>query len=278
MKYKIVRDELLRAIRAGEYQAGQWLPTERELASRFKVTHMTIRRAVAELVDAELLERRSPLGIYIRDQSQEKLSTTTLNLITTVSDSSVTSDFLKFGTRHAAQRGWRTRITRSLGGYESPLVRVVKAGEPSIIFLDLPGLSISLRNAMMHSNGCAVMIGNRFDDPRVPSVMADDKLAMELTVAHLKQAGHQNIALMVHSPGHPVINTQVAAWKACFTDSAPAEVLERRLIIVPVVDFQNFAETGYGAAKQYFEQPDADATAIISINDMILFGAISACQ
>ena len=278
LKYKVLRDELLRAIRAGEFTAGQRLPAERELAARFKVTHMTVRQAVSELVDFELLERRSRLGIFVRAHSQEKLSTTTLNLICSVGDSSITTSFLKFGIENAKQRGWRTRITRSLQGYESPLVRAVKSGEPSLIFLDLPGLSPALREAMIHSNGRAVMFGNRFDDPTVPSVLADDKLAVEMAVEHLRKAGHENIALVTTYPDHPVVRVQVAAWKKCFADKVPVDVLTRRMIDIPAVDFQSGSACGYEAISKYLRQPDADATAMIFINDLNLFGALYACR
>src|SRR5690606_18009310 len=96
----------------------------------------------------------------------------------------------------------------------------------------LPGLSQPLREAMVQSNGCAIMIGNRFDDHRVPSVLADDKLAMEMAVAHLRGMGHENIALVANYPEHPVVRVQIAAWKSCFADEVPASILEHRLINV----------------------------------------------
>lgn len=277
-KYKVLRDELLSSLRTGEFVAGQRLPSERDLVVRFKVTHMTVRQAIAELVDLELLERRARQGVYVRHHSQEKLSTITLNLICPVSDNSIATEFLKFGTQIAAQRGWRTRITRSQQGYERPLVKAIQSGEPSLIFLDLPGLSPSLHEAMVQANGHAAMIGNRFDNPAVPSVLADDKLAVEMAVEHLRRAGHENIAMVVMYPEHPVVKMQVAAWKDCFADHVPASVLERRLINVSIADFQNAADAGNEAVSRYLQQPDADVTAMICINDMLVFGAMFACQ
>lgn len=277
-KYKILRDELLRSLRAGEFAAGERLPSERDLVARFKVTHMTVRQAIGELVELELLERHERQGVYVRANSQEKLSTTTLNLICTVGDFSIMNEFLKFGTQIAAHRGWRTRITRSMQGYERPLVKAIQSGEPSLIFLDFPGLSPSLHDAMVQANGRAVLIGNRFDNPTVPYVLADDKLAVEMAVEHLRRAGHENIAMVTTFPEHPVVKVQVAAWKACFEDQFPASVLERRLINVPMADFQNAAEAGNEAVSRYLKQPDADATAMICTSDMLVFGALFACQ
>ncbi len=47
------------------YSAGDSLPPEAELALRFGVNRHTLRRAVDELVDAGLLERRHGVGVFV---------------------------------------------------------------------------------------------------------------------------------------------------------------------------------------------------------------------
>lgn len=47
------------------YPAGESLPPEAELALRFGVNRHTLRRAVDELVDAGLLERRHGVGVFV---------------------------------------------------------------------------------------------------------------------------------------------------------------------------------------------------------------------
>lgn len=47
------------------YQPGEGLPSETELALRFGVNRHTLRRAVDDLVDAGLLERRHGVGVFV---------------------------------------------------------------------------------------------------------------------------------------------------------------------------------------------------------------------
>ena len=277
-KYKVLRDELIRAVRSGEFKAGQRLPSERELAARFGVSHMTARQAVTDLVEFELLERRSRSGIYVHENSREKLSTKTLNLICYAGNDSTTTQFLKFGNQYAQKRGWRIRMTRSYDGYERPIVRSVQAGEPSLVFLDLPDLSKHMREAMIAANGRAIMIGNRMDSLGVPSVMADDRLAIRMAVAHLKEAGHEKIALIVNCCDHPVISVQIDEWKKCLAPKTSPSQLENLLIEFDQQDFQSGAEVGYEAITQYLQRPDAEATAILCLDDTIAMGAIAACR
>lgn len=47
------------------FSAGDWLPSELELATRFGVNRHTLRRAIDDLVAAGLVERRAGKGVYV---------------------------------------------------------------------------------------------------------------------------------------------------------------------------------------------------------------------
>lgn len=50
-----------------QYASGECLPSEGDLAVQFGVNRHTLRRAIDELVEAGLLERRHGLGIFVLD-------------------------------------------------------------------------------------------------------------------------------------------------------------------------------------------------------------------
>ncbi len=60
-----VRDGLRRDLEKGKLQVGSKLVNEQELASRFDVSRLTVREAVASLVTAGYLERRHGSGTYV---------------------------------------------------------------------------------------------------------------------------------------------------------------------------------------------------------------------
>jgi GntR family transcriptional regulator len=64
-KYHSIRDEILDLIE--ELAVGDALPPERELAARFQVSRMTLRRAVEELVREGRLERRHGAGTFVAE-------------------------------------------------------------------------------------------------------------------------------------------------------------------------------------------------------------------
>ena len=65
-RYQFVADQLSKAIRAGEFVAGQRLPSERDLAERFQVSRPTIREALIALDMQGLVEARQGSGLYVK--------------------------------------------------------------------------------------------------------------------------------------------------------------------------------------------------------------------
>lgn len=62
--YMEIANQIERLIRSGDIQAGERLPSERDLAASFKVSRPTIREAMIALEVAGLVEIRTGSGIY----------------------------------------------------------------------------------------------------------------------------------------------------------------------------------------------------------------------
>jgi len=68
-RYQQVAAAIERAIADGQYQPGQRLASERDLADEFDVSRPTVRRAVIALEVRGLLEARQGSGVYVRQAS-----------------------------------------------------------------------------------------------------------------------------------------------------------------------------------------------------------------
>src|SRR5882724_3870955 len=67
--YQQVAATIEQAVAAGQYQPGQRLASERDLAQEFGVSRPTVRRAVIALEMRGLLEARQGSGVYVRQSS-----------------------------------------------------------------------------------------------------------------------------------------------------------------------------------------------------------------
>ena len=69
--YQRIKAWLLSRIEAGEWREGDRVPSEPELARRFKVARMTVNRAVRELAAAHLLVRTPGSGTFVAPPRHE---------------------------------------------------------------------------------------------------------------------------------------------------------------------------------------------------------------
>jgi GntR family transcriptional regulator len=67
--YKEVRDQIVESLVHSEWQPGELLPSEKELAKRFAVAISTIRAAIGELVSANILVRKQGKGTFVAHHS-----------------------------------------------------------------------------------------------------------------------------------------------------------------------------------------------------------------
>jgi len=70
--YRQIRVLLLESLKAGEWKPGEAIPTEPELAARFKVSQGTVRKAVDELAADNLLVRRQGKGTFVSTHNEER--------------------------------------------------------------------------------------------------------------------------------------------------------------------------------------------------------------
>ncbi|GEK29478.1 GntR family transcriptional regulator [Furfurilactobacillus siliginis] len=73
--YIQIHNRLRKTVEDGQWQIGDKIPSERELAVQFGVSRMTLRQAVQTLVEEGLLERRVGAGTYVANRKvQERMS------------------------------------------------------------------------------------------------------------------------------------------------------------------------------------------------------------
>lgn len=68
--YRQIKGLILAGLESGEWRPGEAIPSELELASRFRVSQGTIRKAVDELSAENLLVRRQGKGTYVATHSE----------------------------------------------------------------------------------------------------------------------------------------------------------------------------------------------------------------
>jgi GntR family transcriptional regulator len=79
--YKQIKSLLLEGLRRGEWKPGAAIPSEQELAARFRVSQGTMRKAIDELASENLLVRRQGKGTYVATHHEPRAQYRFLRLI-----------------------------------------------------------------------------------------------------------------------------------------------------------------------------------------------------
>jgi GntR family transcriptional regulator len=71
--YQQIKALMTRSLQEGEWLPGAAIPSEIELAARFKVSQGTVRKAIDELAAGNLLVRRQGKGTFVATHAEEKV-------------------------------------------------------------------------------------------------------------------------------------------------------------------------------------------------------------
>ena len=70
--YRQIKTLITQSLVSGEWRPGELIPSEIELASRFSVSQGTVRKAIGELADQNLLVRQQGKGTFVASHSEER--------------------------------------------------------------------------------------------------------------------------------------------------------------------------------------------------------------
>jgi GntR family transcriptional regulator len=84
--YRQIKGLILKSLRAGEWKPGEAIPSEFELAARFRVSQGTVRKAIDELAAEHLLVRRQGKGTFVATHAEQHVQYRFLKLVPDLGD------------------------------------------------------------------------------------------------------------------------------------------------------------------------------------------------
>ena len=79
--YQQIKSLILNSLRLGEWKPGESIPSEMDLATRFRVSQGTVRKAIDELASENLLMRRQGKGTFVATHAEQHVQFRFLNLV-----------------------------------------------------------------------------------------------------------------------------------------------------------------------------------------------------
>ena len=79
--YQQIKSLILQSLHAGEWKPGEPIPSEIELAARFRVSQGTVRKAIDELAGENLVVRRQGRGTFVATHAEQHVQYRFLKLV-----------------------------------------------------------------------------------------------------------------------------------------------------------------------------------------------------
>jgi GntR family transcriptional regulator len=79
--YQQIKGLILQSLQSGEWKPGESIPSEMELAARFRVSQGTVRKAIDELASDNLLVRRQGKGTFVATHAEQHVQYRFLKLV-----------------------------------------------------------------------------------------------------------------------------------------------------------------------------------------------------
>lgn len=208
--YQQIRGLILNSLRSGEWKPGESIPSEMELATRYRVSQGTVRKAIDELASENLLLRRQGKGTFVATHAEQQVQFRFLKLV---------PDSGTQGSEGPAQRTIiecrRARanadVTRALALRSGDQVlqarRVLKFGGTPVILEDiwLPALPFKGLTAERLANYQGAMYALFETEFNVRMVRAEEKI--RAVAASPAQAQLLDVA-----PGAPLLSVERVAY------------------------------------------------------------------
>ena len=86
--YQQIKGLILHSLQHGEWKPGEAIPSEIELAARFRVSQGTVRKAIDELAAENLVTRRQGKGTFVATHAERQVQYRFLKLLPDAGDAS----------------------------------------------------------------------------------------------------------------------------------------------------------------------------------------------
>ena len=87
--YKLSKGMIVQSLQQGEWKPGEAIPSEMELAARFRVSQGTVRKAIDELAAENLVMRRQGKGTFVATHAEQHVQYRFLKLLPDTGDARV---------------------------------------------------------------------------------------------------------------------------------------------------------------------------------------------
>ena len=205
-RYMEIVDWVKERLEKKELGPGERLNSENELSELFGLSRQTVRHAIGVLEEEGIVVRRQGSGTYVCDDRMATLENKTrIAVVTTYVDSYIFPRTIQGIENYLFERGYSVQIafTNNMLERERTILEDILARDDVAgIIMEatksgLPNPNLSLIARLVERKVPIVFINSYYPQLKLPHVTLNDRLAAEMAVKYLFDAGHRRIGALL---------------------------------------------------------------------------------
>jgi DNA-binding LacI/PurR family transcriptional regulator len=268
-KYVSIMDRIRESIRTGELV--DKLPGERVLADQLEVSYMTVRKAIAELVEEGILYKSGTKGTFVGHRKNNSKATGNLGFfLDEAIDEGISSPYYSLIFRsleeEVTQSGYNMLFFSDFDDL-NPLKNTKKVD--GVFISCFPRIEDRIQEIKKYIP--IVLLDNIASDKSIPSVTIDNFNSCSHSVEYLLSLGHRRIGFVSGLLDSDVCKDRLLGYKNALARFGLKD--DRTLVFKG--DYS--CESGERAGKYFVSLPQPP-TAVMCANDSMAIGAMKVIQ
>lgn len=230
--YKQIKEYVLDNIRQSVWQVNEKIPSENELAAQFKVSRITIKNALQELIEEGMIYRIQGKGTFVSldklgeppvYRSEQRDTNDTVAYLMPRLDNRFTANLLSGIENQLAEEGYRLLFCTTGDSQETErqlLLNMVRSGVKGIIIYPAQGQSYNEDILKLTLNEFPVVVVDRYLRGVETNYVCSDNVKSAFdAVSHCIQLGHRSIGFIsTHTEGTTSLEDRLTGYEKALSE------------------------------------------------------------
>ncbi|WP_010580894.1 GntR family transcriptional regulator [Liquorilactobacillus vini] len=201
-KYQKIIRVLKNEIFSGKYKIDSKLPTEAEMTKEFNVSRDTVRRAVGQLENENVIYRIQGAGMFVEDWHKKRITNNReiIGVITTHIADYIFPKIISGIDHIVSNYGYSLVISNTHNNHKKEhesLINMLELHVSGLIIEPtqsaLPNPNLELYQEIISDEIPAIFINAKYPGVKFPSLTTDDEQGEKILIQHLFDLGHERI-------------------------------------------------------------------------------------
>ena len=279
-RYFQLKELLERQIIEKNLKAGDLLPSERQLAQKYKLSRVTVVRAISMLADKGLVVREHGLGTFVTAPGKQKAhsKTNTIGLIMPESDSDFLHEMYAGIEQAIRKHKYKILIHKNTEEHKEKIDISFFSGNADGLLVMHADPKVCKKSfwKLKKAGIPFVALDRTWNDQEIDSVNVDNVSGAYEAVSYLIKLGHRRISIILNEPVCQPVLDRFEGYKKALRDNG-LKIEESLIVDAGIKPGQNSMDAGWQSMKKLLKLKERP-TAVFVISDLGAIGALKAVR